>query len=302
MHSFWKFLTLAGYLATILRFVPALASGSTITSSQDKGEFVTYYTANTLAAGQCKLGLESAIGLSDTADLVIDTLPLIAGAPNATIKYQIYRSGDHSVSLGLGASYLNRDQILWGGAKKQFDELSAQIIRPQISWSRRLSERLILHTHWSFGFGPIKARLSEDGRRALWESKYPNGDYDEQRKGKDSSNLADIDGDYALSHRGLQIQSLLGFGRDFFMLSGEFVRESGKRILITSRIDQVELEDLRAKSFRLTIAQQWSFETFHIRIGAGLQYQSLSGRDLDGEALADSGFQPTTDIDFYWLL
>ncbi len=289
-------------LAVIFGFTPNLGSGSTISSQQDKEDFVSYYTATTLPAGRLKVGFESAFGLTDHADLQFDSLAILAGAPNAILKWQIIDSIEHQVSLGLGLSYLSRSTLFWQGARENFEDLEAKILRPQISWTRSLSERLSIHTHWSFGLGTIHAELSEQGRRSLWEAKYPNGNYDQRSKGGGSSNQADVDADYALSHRGLQLQSLLGFGRDFFQLTGEWRRNKSRRLFITSRIEQVEVESLQSKGFRLTIAQQWSFSSFHIRIGGGLQYQSLSGRDLDEERLSDSGFQPTTDIDLYWLL
>ncbi|SMF20485.1 hypothetical protein [Pseudobacteriovorax antillogorgiicola] len=277
---------------------PGKAFASAPSTTENPG-YVQDFTAYTLPSGAIKLGFAAEYGVSETIDVGLDTLALAAGAPNLKMKYQVWSRGLHSVSIGASVSYLNRDTALWGFVKDHFDELDAQIVRPQISWSQRMSPRLTLHSHWSIGLGDVNASLSEEGRKYFWESKYPQGDY--ETRTQDVSDETNTEANLGLAHRTLQAQSLMGLSRDFFQISGEFHRDESKRILLSSRISNLQLESLKSQDFRVTAAQEWRHGAFNFRLGLGILYQVLSGADLDGESVDDAGFLPIGDFDIYWI-
>ena len=289
------------YLMVSSRAWSAEAVSETAASPAPEHQYVQDFTADTLRPLQLKLGLQSAVGVGLDTQIGMDLVALGVGVPNLTVKSKVWERGDHEIALGLGLFYLDAQTALWGGANSLFDELSLQVIRPQINWTHRLSRRLFLHTYWSIGAGPIDARLSDRGKRRLWNSKYPSGDYETRTKDSNST-ATNIDQNNTVSHRTLQVQSLLGLSRDLFQVSGEYVRDTTKKVIITSRIDRTEFADLSARGLRLTMAQEWRFNSFHMRIGLGLTYQVVSGTDLDDEQVDDAGLSPIADLDFYWLI
>src|SRR5690606_2044823 len=103
-----------------------------------------------------------------------------------------------------------------------------------------------------------------------------------------------------LTTQSIQVQSLTGLAQDRFQITGEFSRANGNKILVTSRIEQTVLEELKTNFFRLTIAHQWIWTSFQMRLGVGTQYFVMTGRDLDGEKIDETGVQPASDISFYW--
>lgn len=261
------------------------------------------FTAYTLKAGQVKIGLVSSVGITDSIQIDTDVFAASAGAANLSVKTSVWSNNRHRLAVGLGMSYLSKKTALWGNASELFDELEYKIFRPQMSWTQKISKRLLLHSFWSTGIGPISVKLSDKGRKKLWESKYPDGDYDKQTKS--SSGTADddanVESNNVVSHRTLQVQSLLGLSRDIIQVSGEFVRDSTKRVILTSRIDRTELEGLSSQGIRVTAGQEWQIDSFFFRLGLGVLYQVLDGTDLDGEVIDDSGFTPIADLDFYWI-
>jgi hypothetical protein len=98
----------------------------------------------------------------------------------------------------------------------------------------------------------------------------------------------------------VQVQSITGLAQERFQLTGEFTRASGNKVLVTSRIEQTEFEKLKSNFLRLTVAHQWIWSHFQMRVGIGAQYYVLSGRDLDDELIDESGVLPASDIAFYW--
>ena len=223
------------------------------------------------------------------------------GAPTILAKWNFMINGADAVAAGIKLAYLDRETILWGNVKRHCDELDAKTVNPSLSWSRKLSPRLTLHTYWSTGIGKVKARLSNYGQRKLWESKYPEGNYDDRNENPDQDNRQkEQSNSDSLTRRSLQVQSVTGLTGDQFQITGEFKRGRNKKILLTSRIERSEIETLKSNGFRLTAAQQWIWNNFHFRFGIGLQYRVISGQDLDGEIIDDTGMEPASDIDFYW--
>jgi hypothetical protein len=174
--------------------------------------------------------------------------------------------------------------------------------------------------------------LSEKGRRKLWETKHSGSDYDsrdqrtqeprpkptttstspEEPSGKTEEetdmtatkeNQEKVASETSsLTSQSLQVQSVSGLSQERFQLTGEFSRANGNKVLVTSRIERNDIEELRSNFFRLTIAHQWIWPQFQSRLGMGLQYFVLTGRDLDGELIDTAGVQPASDISFYWRL
>ena len=293
-------------------------------SASPRGELVEEFTAATLAKGEIKLGTDVDVGVSDRFMLGTDLVAAIVGATTLQAKWRVYESAEHQLALTTRAAYLSKKTLLWGNLNEHFEQLEARIVRPGVAWTNRLSPRLNLHTFWAKGFGRIRARLSEKGKRKLWETKHPGADYDKRnaRTKAPSPDDADRGVDHdtgavenvhsesnqertsndasALTAQSVQVQSITGFAQERFQLTGEFIRNNGNKILVTSRIEQSEFEALRSNFFRLTAAHHWIWPHFQMRLGVGLQYYVVSGRDLDGEQIDAAGVQPASDIGFYW--
>ena len=265
--------------------------------SPHNNTLVEYFTADTLEPGEFKAGFE--LEFSPFRDFMIgtDLLATSVGAINIQSKWLALRYGEHKIAAGLRGAVLNKETLLWGSLNDHFETLDARVLNPSLSWTQKFSERLNLHTHWAVGIGKVRAKLSEKGQRKLWESKHPGKDYDSRNEDGEAAKSDTRD---SFSKRTLQVQSITGLTNDLFQVTGEFQRSPNKKILITSRIDRVQIETLRSNGFRLTAAQQWIWENFQFRLGIGLQYQVISGTDLDGELMDETGFLPVSDIDFYW--
>lgn len=266
------------------------------------------FTAYTLPQGMLQLGTFLDYGITDRIQIGTDLLATVLGAPTLHLKANVYQNENNTFALGLREGYLSKHTLFWGGASDEFDELSAQVLRPSISWSHILSPRLKLHSHYSTGIGHMSAKLSDKGKRRLYESKHPDGDYDRRQTNSNPGSVEDengnsekVDGEGSpLAQRSLQVQSLAGLQSDLFQITGEFLRRNGNKILVTTRMEEIALEDLKGTIARLTAAQQWIWPHFQIRLGIGLQYVVVSGHDLDGETLSESDLLPASDCEFYW--
>ena len=271
---------------------------------------VDEFTAATLGAGEAKIGFDLEYGITNRVMVGTDLIAGTLGAPNLALKTQVWEQGRDSVGVGLRTTYLDRNLILPKGFKNNFEKLEARILSPSIAWTRRLSDRLRLHTYWAVGIGRVRANLSEQGKKSLWEAKHPGGSYEMRRRNPTPEEAIDPsrgnqeeraeDASDTVSRRTLQLQAISGLGTSLFQITGEIERSPDKRILITSQTERTDLEQVRSESFRLTAAQQWLWEQFQFRLGIGLQYQVISGRDLDGERLDQIGILPASDINFYW--
>jgi hypothetical protein len=285
---------------------------------------VEEFTASPLEAGEVKLGTDVDVGLTERWMLGTDVVAAAVGATTLQTKLLVFENAEHQVALNLRAAYLSKSTLLWGSVNEHFDELDARIVRPGVAWTNHLSPRLKLHTFWAKGFGKIRARLSEKGRRKLWETKHPGADYDKRNQRTKAPAPEDTDSgvepdegaveevhtdenqakpatqESALTSQSIQVQSITGLAQERFQLTGEFSRRNGNKVLVTSRIEQTEFEELKSNFFRLTTAHQWIWSSFQMRLGIGLQYYVLSGRDLDGEQIDAAGVQPASDIGFYW--
>jgi hypothetical protein len=230
------------------------------------------------------------------------------GAPNFSIKSFVWSNEKHALSAGIQLSYLDRKTVLWGSMREHFDELSIRAIKPVFSYTRRVSPRLRIHSSFSVPYAKIEAELSEEGKRRLFESKYPDGNYETGDKDGDEDSENDMSGNRAIAknqsgsyaQRTQQVSSLAGIASEIFQITGEIKRDNGNKVLVTSRIEQTEIKDLKANTFRFTLAQQWIWEHFRFRLGLGLQYLVLSGEDMDGEKLDEAAVLPASDINFYW--
>lgn len=262
---------------------------------------VEYFTADTLEAGETKIGFDFDYALTQTLMVGADLLAISLGVPTLQAKLRVVENQRHRLALGLVGSYYDKDTVLWGDQRTYFEKLETLMVRPSISWTNQLSDRLNLHTYWSVGIDKSSAKLSSDGQRNLWERKNPGKDW----ATRPAPTRAELDADKELatstiSYRFLELQGLTGILKDIFQITGEYKRDEGRKVLITTRVQNSQLGDLKSNAINFTIAQQWIFDHFQFRIGAGLKYQVISGRDFDGQKIEDSGVLPATDIDFYW--
>jgi len=269
------------------------------------------FTADTLAAGEFKIGADVQVGLTERFMIGTDAFATILGAPTIGLKAEIWQSGAHRLSFGLRGAYLSRNTALWGHLKDNFQALDARIVRPSLSWTRTLSPRLKIHTFFAKGLGKMHAVLSSEGQRQLWETKHPGSDYEHrdletnapagESAHNTSTNQAHSTSQHsALAQKTIQVQSIAGLAQERFQLTGEFIRNSGNKILVTSDIEQNRLESLRSNFFRLTVGHQWIWTNFQMRMGLGPQYYVVTGTDLDAEVINQSGWTPASDISFYW--
>ncbi len=283
-------------------------------------KLIEEFTSETLPAGDIKIGSDLEFGLTDRIMIGTDVVALAIGVSTLQAKYNINHGGKHQFALGLRTAYLSGDTLLWGSVNDHFDELEARVVRPSLSWSHDVSPRLKIHTFWAKGFGKINATLSEKGKRRLWEAKYPGEDYETRNKEtqeptpasdpesgptttSDSENQEKESGKRnSVSQQSIQVQSIAGLAQERFQLSGEFSRKNGNKVLVSSRIEQSQFEDLKSKFFRLTAAHHWIWSKFQMRLGVGVQYYVISGDDLDGEKIDEAGVGPASDIVFYWIL
>lgn len=286
---------------------------------------VEEFTAAPLPTGSFKIGTDLEGGLTDDLMVGTDMTALAVGVATIQTKYRFFQSDQHALALGFKLAALNKDSLLWGNARGHFERLWARTVRPSISWTHQISPRLKLHTFWAKGLGRVRMELSEKGRRKLWETKHPGSDYESRDETtqiptkKPSDNVPSEDGDptqdsggshenqekiasetSSLTAQSLQVQSVSGLSQERFQLTGEWTRTGGNKILISTRLERNDIEELQSNFFRLTAAHQWIWPVFQIRLGAGLQYFVLSGRDLDGELIDTAGVQPASDITFYW--
>jgi hypothetical protein len=100
----------------------------------------------------------------------------------------------------------------------------------------------------------------------------------------------------------LLLQSLLGLAQERFELTGEIQRSATETLVLAAHVARFNLADLRADRFGCSLSQQWRGPKVGFRIGIGVLYQVVSGRDLDDEKIDDGRFLPTADLDFFVLL
>ena len=147
-------------------------------ASEPRYTMVEYFTAATLTRGEVKLGFDLDYGVSRDLMVGTDLLATTIGAPTLQAKWRFARQGPHTLAFSLSGAWLNKQTVLWGHYADHFETLDARILRPAISWTNRISPRLNIHSYWSIGLGKPRATLSEKGKRALWEMKHPDGNYD----------------------------------------------------------------------------------------------------------------------------
>lgn len=285
-------------------------------SDTSRSMLIEEFTAETLRSGEIKIGSELEFGMSDRLMIGTDVVALGLGASSLQLKYKVNEGERHQFALGLRTAYLTRETLLWGSFKTHFDELEAKVARPSLSWSHTVSSRLKIHALWAKGFGTINASLSEKGKRRLWEAKHPGEDYEtrDQETQAPISDNGDTDTNSkanqerapgkrnSVSQQSIQVQSIAGLAQERFQFSGEFARRNGNKVLVSSRIEQSQLEELKSKFFRVTAAHHWIWSSFQMRLGVGVQYYVINGHDLDGEKIDEAGIGPASDIVFYWML
>ncbi|MFK7826211.1 MAG: hypothetical protein AB8G05_18810 [Oligoflexales bacterium] len=284
-----------------------------VTDSASK--LVEPFSAYTLNEGEFQLGTEINYGINSNFMLGSDAIGTFVGIPTLYTKYKTFENSQHSIAISAKAIWLNLDVLAsWARAKSHYKTLNAKLIRPGITWTQSLSPRLKIHTYWTQGLGHIDVELSEEGKRRSWEQKHPGEEYEaleeplepEEEDEENEEISSDVNQEKAkeetsnIARRTLELQSLFGLSTDRFQISGEITRQGGNKIILTSRIEKMHFEELKANSIRFTVAQQWHHSSFHFRLGIGVMYLTITGTDLDTEVVDETGILPVTDLSFYW--
>ncbi len=268
-------------------------------------QIVEDFTAHTLAAGEFKLGLNIDIGILDRLMVGTSLLSIVAGAPRLEFKVNVWNSSKHSISTTLAGAYADENTLaIWMDSKKHFDELNAAVFQPGLTWSYSLSPDLQLHTHYRVSIGTLRVDLSEFGKRELWEAKHPGSNYpgDTSNSNEETDNQEEIAASRSSpSLRTLQVQALAGLPQQQFRVVGEFKRESGHRIFVAANATWLKINRLESRIFNIKASHHWIFDNLHLRIGLGVQYQVLDGRDLDNEVLDnENSVIPIPEFEFYF--
>lgn len=261
-------------------------------------------TSGYVPDGVWKIGPETEYGLTPRMGIGVDLPAFVAGATNLFARGEVWQNGRQSLSLGLDLVRMNRDSLFWGSQKDNFAKLNVTGVRPRLVFSHAVSERLIVHSSWEAGSGKGDVELSDDGKRRLWKKKYPDADYDTRDENghprrEDGSRMHE---NYNITHRSLLLQSLLGLAQERFELTGEIQRTPTETLVLAAHVARFDLADLRADRFGCSLSQQWRGPKVGFRVGIGVLYQVVSGRDLDDEKIDDGRFLPTADLDFFVLL
>ncbi len=254
--------------------------------------------------GVWKIGPETEYAVRSMTGLGVDLPAFMAGATNIYARGQIWQNGRQSLSLGVDFVRMNRDSLFWGSQKDNFKELNVTGVHPRLVFSHAISERLIVHSSWEAGSGKGEIELTEEGKRRLWKKKYPDADYEARDENghpvrEDGSRMHR---NYSITHRSLLLQSLLGLAQERFELTGEIQRSPTETLVLAAHVARFDLAELRADRFGCSLSQQWRGPKVGFRVGIGLLYQVVSGRDLDDEKIDDGRFLPTADLDFFVLL
>lgn len=265
---------------------------------------ITRTTSGYVPEGLWKLGPQTEYGLSQAAGIGVDIPSLVAGASNIYGRAQFWQNGRQSLSLGIDLVYMSRDSLFWGSQKKNFEKLEVSGVHPHLVFSHAISDRLIVHSAWEGGIGNGDVELSKSGKRRLWNKKYPHADYDTRDFNghpvrEDGTRLEE---NYSITHRSLLLQSLLGLAQERFELTGEIQRTPSETLILAAHVARFDLADMRADRFGISLSQQWRGPRVGFRIGVGVLYQVISGRDLDDEVVDDGRFLPTADLDFFVFL
>lgn len=264
------------------------------------------WSAFALESGSFSIGTVTAAGITEGLMLGVDPTALALGVRTAEAKWQLPIDGSDAWSIGLKYAWFNRRGLYSESIRSHFDELDGRYIRPSVAWSNQLSSRLTIHSFWATGFGKAHAVLSDYGKRQLWKAKhgddtYPGDQPTTSNTTTANKQIANQDGDATFAKRTMQLQSIAGFTEDRFQITGDWERDDGNRILLATRLERTKLESLETFSVRVTIAQEWVLDHFHMRMGGGPQFAMLSGKDLDGEDIKTAGWLPAADLALFWL-
>lgn len=264
------------------------------------------WSAFALESGAFSLGTVTAVGVAQGLMLGVDPTALSLGVRTAEAKWQLPIEGSDAWSIGLKYAWFNRRGLYSESIRSHFDELDGRYIRPSVAWSNQLSSRLTIHSFWATGFGKAHAVLSDYGKRQLWKAKhgddtYPGDQPTSSNTSTANKQIANQDGDATFAKRTMQLQSIAGFTEDRFQITGDWERDDGNRILLATRLERTKIESLETFSVRVTVAQEWVLDHFHMRLGGGPQFAMLSGKDLDGEDIKTAGWLPAADLALFWL-
>lgn len=244
------------------------------------------WTAAILPLGHFSIGSVLETGLGSGLSAGIDPAAAALGAKTVQLKWQIPKFGEDDWAVSLKYVNLSRESMWYGDVHKYFNRLNARVLRPSVSWSNRVSSHLIIHSFWASGLGKTEATLSDFGRSELAKKKSDSSPPNEE---------------YEVASKAMQFQSIAGLTEDRFQVTAEWERNSGERILLSTRLERTRLEALDTFSGRLTLAQHWTADGLNLRLGAGPQYSVLSGKDLDEKPINATRWLPAADLAIYWV-
>lgn len=267
------------------------------------------WSATSLGAGSFAIGTILEVGAGHGLMVGSDPAALALGVRTAHVKWQLPLDGEDAWAIGLKYSWFQRKMLYSESVREHFDELDGKFFRPSIAWSNRISSRLTIHSMWASGIGSARAELSPDGKRELWKAKHGDKPYPGDSDGAPDTSSSSTgnqqkttdDEDSAFARRTMQVQSVAGLTEDRFQVTGDWERDDGNRVLLSSRFERTRLEQLETFSFRITLSQEWVLDHFHLRMGGGPQYAMLSGKDLDGEDIKTAGWIPAADLALFWV-
>lgn len=277
---------ISSFTLLVLAFTGSQAYGEGDLQTAKPNGLIDEWSASVLPAGHFSIGSVLDAGLGSGLSIGIDPAAAALGAKTVQAKWQIPKFGEDDWAIALKYVRLSRDSMWFGDAYRYFKTLDAKVLRPSVSWSNRVSAHLIIHSFWASGLGKTEATLSDFGRTELAKRKSDSSKPDRQ---------------YEVASRAMQLQSISGLTEDRFQVTAEWERNSGERILLSTRLERTRLEALDTFSARLTLAQHWAADGLNLRLGAGPQYSVLSGKDLDDKPINANRWLPAADLAIYWV-
>ena len=235
-------------LANSMESQNTLQNPATAAEQNDKTKMVGLpdeWTAFVLDSGRFAVGSILESGMGGGIMLGADPAALALGARTLQLKWQLPRFGEDDWAIGIKHVSVSRKNLWIGDTSQRFSKLSANVTRPSVSWSNRISPRLIIHSFWASAFGKSEAVLSDYGKNKLHEAKYGSTESDDT---------------HSFANRTMQTQSLAGFTEDRFQISAEWERNSLDRILLSTRFERTKLEELETFSMRMTLDHRLPIE------------------------------------------
>lgn len=256
-------------------------------------QLVENFTAYTLKENEYQLGLMLNYGVSDNLDFGVNTLLTIFAVPNLNFKYKFHEDSSHTLSFGLSGVWIDMNKMpQFSILNDKLETLSYKALYPSLSWTKKISPRLNIHTYWSFSIEDMNFKLKED-----YEVKTKADETDNEVTKQDETKAPDY-----IDRDAIELQALLGTSGNSFQITGEYSRTDKNKILFTTILTKSSINKLNGKSIGLSVSHQWIMEHLQFRVGLGLHYLNITGQDLAGEVVDINKTQQKPEIQIYWRL